>query len=136
MRLLQYMLSVLSSFIPEIPPVTVDGVYGNATRAAVLAAQRRFQLPETGSVDTATWDFIYDQYSGIENTALRSVETFPSGNTAQTASVRTVGNFRRNGNSTVNGQSARYARTATLKQFPGNDLTVGAQDPIRQEVVR
>lgn len=135
-RLLQYMLSVLSSFIPEIPPVTVDGVYGNATRAAVLAAQRRFQLPETGSVDTATWDFIYDQYSGIENTALRSVETFPSGNTAQTASVRTAGNFRRNGNSTVNGQSARYARTATLKQFPGNDLTVGAQDPIRQEVVR
>ena len=48
-RLLQYMLSVLSEYIPEIPPVTIDGSYGSATRAAVLAAQRRFRLPETGT---------------------------------------------------------------------------------------
>ena len=57
-RQLQYMLSVLSSYIPSIPPVTVDGVYGNATRAAVLAAQRRFRLPETGTVGPQTWDAI------------------------------------------------------------------------------
>jgi len=49
-RQLQYMLSVLSAYIPEIPPVSVDGIFGQATRAAVLAAQRRFRLPETGVV--------------------------------------------------------------------------------------
>ena len=134
-RLLQYMLSVLSEFIPGIPPLTVDGIYGSATRAAVLAAQRRFRLPETGTVGTQTWDAIYDQYSGIENTALRSGETFPvPGQNAPT--VRPVGNFRRNGQATASVSRAPYSRTTTLHQFPGADLTVGSQDPVRQEVVR
>ena len=114
-RLLQYMLSTLSNFIPEIPPVAIDGIFGNATRAAVLAAQRRFRLPETGVVDSTTWDEIYDQYTGIENTALRNRENFPNSNG--------------NGN-------GRYNRSTTMNQFPGNDLSIGAQDPVRQEVVR
>ena len=138
-RQLQYMLSVLSAYIAEIPPVTVDGIYGQGTRAAVLAAQRRFALPETGVVDAATWDEIYDQYAGIENTTLRSGETFPRSNeaTAPAASIRPAGNFRRNGNP-GNTPTTRpnYARTTTLTQFPGRDLSIGSQDPVRQEVVR
>ena len=131
-RLLQYMLSVLSTYIPSIPPVTIDGVYGSATRAAVLAAQRRFRLPETGTVGAQTWNEIYDQYSGIENTSLRSTETFPT--SAQTSTtVRQVGNFRRNGQGTT---LTPYHKTTTITQFPGNDLTIGNQDPIKQEVVR
>lgn len=132
-RLLQYMLSVLSSYIPGIPPVAVDGIYGSATRAAVLAAQRRFRLPETGTVGTQTWNEIYDQYSGIENTTLRRGETFPAQG-QNTPAIRPVGNFRRSGQ---NGPiRAPYSKTTTLTQFPGNDLTIGSQDPIRQEVVR
>ena len=135
-RLLQYMLSVLSTYIPSIPPVTIDGVYGSATRAAVLAAQRRFRLPETGTVGTQTWNEIYDQYSGIENTSLRSGETFPASG-QNTPTVRQVGNFRRNGQMPTQPQSpVPYSKTTTLTQFPGNDLTIGNQDPIRQEVVR
>lgn len=136
-RQLQYMLSVLSAYIPEIPPVTVDGIFGQATRAAVLAAQRRFRLPETGVVGEATWDEIYDQFSGIENTTLRSGETFPRTPeaTAPVSNVRPVGNFRRNGNA-ANAQRPNYARTTTMTQFPGRDLSIGGQDPVRQEVVR
>ncbi len=136
-RQLQYMLSVLSAYIPAIPPVTVDGVFGQATRAAVLAAQRRFGLPETGVVGEATWDEIYDQFSGIENTTLRSGETFPRTAEATTpaSTVRPAGNFRRNGN-TPNTQRPNYARATTLTQFPGRDLSIGGQDPVRQEVVR
>ena len=127
-RLLQYMLSVLSSHIPSIPPVTADGIYGQATRAAVLAAQRRFGLPETGTVGAQTWDEIYDQYSGIENTTLRSATSFPNTNSA----TRTNNNSRNaNGNSRTN-----YARTTTLTQFPGRNLSMGTQDTVRQEVVR
>ena len=113
-RLLQYMLSVLSSHIPEIPPVTVDGIYGSATRAAVLAVQRRFGLPETGTVGAQTWDAIYNQYSGIENNTFRNAERFPGSNL----------------------QTQRNGSTTTLTQFPGRDLTIGSRDPVRQEVVR
>jgi len=136
-RQLQYMLSVLSAYIPEIPPVNIDGIFGQVTRSAVLAAQRRFRLPETGVVGEATWDEIYDQFSGIENTTLRSREDFPVSPeaAAPVSTIRPAGNFRRNGN-IANTQRANYARTTTMTQFPGRDLSIGGQDPVRQEVVR
>ncbi len=116
---LQYMLSVLAEYIPEIPPLTVDGIYGNATREAVLAAQRRFGLPQTGQVDFETWDEIYDQFAGIENTTWRDITDFP-----YTSAV-----------AGANGRN-RYANTTTLRQFPGRNLSAGNQDPVSQEVVR
>ena len=131
-RQLQYMLSVLSSYIQSIPPVTVDGVYGQATRAAVLAFQRRYSLPETGTVGEATWDTLYDQYSGIENTSFRSAERFPSG---QTDNAVAAGNFRRNGTRPPSRPSP-YSQTTVMTQFPGRDLAIGNQDPVKQEVVR
>ena len=117
---LQYMLSVLSAYIPEIPPVTVDGVFGSATENAVLAAQRRFGLPQTGVVNAETWDEIYDQFSGIETISWRDPESFPF------TSAIIGGNNPRN----------RYSRTSTMTQFPGNNLSMGNQDPVSQEVVR
>ena len=114
-QLLQYMLSVLSAHIPTIPNVTIDGVYGQLTRAAVLAAQKRFGLPETGTVGVQTWDAIYNQYAGIENTTLRNAESFPNVS----------------GNNRIN-----YARTTTLTQFPGRNLSTGTRDIVKQEVVR
>ena len=115
-RLLQYMLSVLSSYISTIPPLAIDGIYGQETRAAVLAAQRRFRLPETGTVGAQTWDEIYDQYSGIENATLRNGELFP-------------------GPAANNGR-VNYSQSTTMTQVPGRDLSMGSQDPVRQEVVR
>lgn len=126
-RQLQYMLSILSSYISEIPPLSVDGIYGSDTRAAVLAAQRRFRLAETGIVDATTWTRIYDQFSGIENTTLRNMEAFPATNASRSNNTRSNG---------ANSTSARYASTSTMTQFPGRDLTASAQDPVRQEVVR
>lgn len=105
-RHLQYMLSVLSEFIPQIPELTQDGIFGPNTRNAVIAAQSWLGLPQTGVVDEATWDEIYDQFAGIENRTLRSDVTFPG----------TPG--------------------TTLRQFPGEGLQPGKQDPVRQEVVR
>ena len=117
---LQYMLSVLSAYIPQIPPLAIDGIFGPRTKEAVVAAQRLFGLPETGVVDSETWDEIYDQYSGIENTSFRDPEDFPY---TQALINQTA---PRN----------RYARTSTMTQFPGTDLTLGSQDPVKQEVVR
>ena len=105
-RHLQYMLSVLSEFIPQIPELNQDGIFGPNTRNAVIAAQSWLGLPQTGVVDETTWDEIYDQFAGIENRTLRSDVTFPG----------TPG--------------------TTLRQFPGEGLQPGKQDPVRQEVVR
>ena len=127
-RQLQYMLSILSAYISDIPPVEIDGIYGPRTRAAVLAAQRRFVLPETGVIDAATWDEIYDQYSGIENTTLRSNAVFPNGQAASNTNGT-------RGNNQTNNRSA-YSRSTTITQFPGRDLSVGSRDIVRQEVVR
>ena len=110
------MLSDLATYIPGIPSVSIDGIFGQATRAAVVAAQGRFGLPQTGSVDEQTWDEIYDQFSGIETTSLRSAEVFPTQNQSN--------------------QRTRYTRTTTQAQFPGVDLRMGNQDTISQEVIR
>ena len=117
---LQYMLSVLAAYIPEIPDLNVDGIFGPATYNAVIAAQRRFGLPQTGIVDFNTWDEIYDQFSGIETTSWQDPENFP-----YTAAV-------------INGTNprARYSRTSTMTQYPGSALRTGNQDPVRQEAPR
>jgi peptidoglycan hydrolase-like protein with peptidoglycan-binding domain len=114
-RHLQYMLSVLSEFIPEIPEVEIDGIFGPATRSAVLAAQGWLGLPRTGSVDEDTWDEIYDQFAGIENTALRSSVRFPGA---------------------IPPGDGGSPTDSVLRQFPGDNLRTGMQDPVRQEVVR
>lgn len=118
-QLLQYMLAVLATHITTIPPVTVDGIYGQQTRAAVLAAQRRFALPETGTVGAQTWDAIYNQYAGIENDTLQKTEVFT----------------RSNGNGGRNNRNS-YARTTTFTQYPGRNLSSGSSDIVKQEVVR
>ncbi len=123
-RHLQYMLSVLSSYISAVPPLDVDGIFGTETRNAVIGAQQFFGLPQTGRVDERTWDEIYDQFSGIENTSLRRNENFPQNTGAVTAFAGNNGNRNRN------------SKTTTLTQYPGNDLYLGQQDPVRQEVIR
>lgn len=116
---LQYMLRVLSAYISEIPTLTVDGVFGPATRNAVLAAQRSFNLPQTGVVNYATWEEIYNRFTGIENASFRDLERFP-----YTSAI--IGNNPR----------ARYAQTTTITQYPGTSLSPGNQDPVSQEVPR
>lgn len=117
---LQYMLSVLAAYITQIPRITVDGVFGSATRNAVLAAQGYFGLPQTGVVNYETWNKIYNQFSGIETTSLRDTTLFPYTN------------------ATITGTSPRnrYSRTSTMTQFPGSDLRSGNQDAVAQEVIR
>ncbi len=144
-RQLQYMLAILSDYISQIPEVAIDGIYGPATRSAVLAVQRYFALPETGVVDARTWDEIYDQYSGIENTTLRSGEWFPESpaqgqNPPSPRSVQTFaqrsGNMRNNQSRSRPSTPVAYRKSTTFTQFPGMDLSIGMQDPVSQEVVR
>jgi len=114
---LQYMLSVLSAYISQIPRVTVDGIFGPATRNAVLAAQRRFGLPQTGVVDYNTWEEIYNQFLGIDNTSLRDFERLP-----YTSALINQTSPRQ-----------RYTRSNDIGQYPGSPLSNGDTDVNRQE---
>lgn len=117
---LQYMLRVLSAYLSEIPSIAVDGIFGPATRDAVIAAQRKFGLPETGIVNYDTWEAIYNQFIGIEDTSLRDFERLPI----------------TSGIANQNNQRSRYLRSAEMTQYPGNPLSGGDRDAAQQEVNR
>lgn len=62
---LQYLLNVISDFYPGIPGVSQDGIFGNATRQAVIAFQQARGLTPDGIVGAGTWRALYEAYRGI-----------------------------------------------------------------------
>ena len=63
----QFWLSTLAQYESSIPSVTVDGVYGSGTAAAVRAFQRRYGLTVDGIVGLTTWTELYDQFRSIQS---------------------------------------------------------------------
>ncbi len=99
---LQFMLNVLSDFIPSIPPVTESGTFDIATRDAVRAFQQYAGLPITGAVEAQTWDAIYEQFSAVESEVFDQSVLFP--------------------------KNADFAETSRMEQFPGQSLSSGSAD--------
>ncbi len=62
-RSLQTMLRVLSEDDSISPTVTPDGIYGNQTRQAVYAFQRKTGIPATGIADQNTWERIVEAHA-------------------------------------------------------------------------
>ena len=58
----QRFLRTISKYNPNIPMTAADGTYGEDTRDAVTAFQRESGLPETGEIDSRTWDELYKLY--------------------------------------------------------------------------
>ncbi len=67
-RNIQYLLAYLAQFYDRIPPISLDGIYGEATENAVKAFQSLFELDVTGEVDLKTWDALYRTYQGFIST--------------------------------------------------------------------
>ena len=63
----QFWLSTLAQYESSIPSVTVDGVYGSGTAAAVRAFQRLYGLRVDGIVGLTTWTELYDQFRNIQS---------------------------------------------------------------------
>ena len=99
---LQYLLSIVGQFSSSIPVLPIDGVFGPATRQAVIAAQTSFGLPADGVVGTQTWLRIYEEYLGIANTALAGANLPTS--------------------------SSEIREAVTAQQFPGYNLSYGNSD--------
>lgn len=66
---MQEQINVISNAYPAIPKVSVDGIYGSGTQAAVREFQSVFGLPATGVVDYPTWYKISEIYVGVSRIA-------------------------------------------------------------------
>ncbi len=104
-RQLQYMLEVISQFIPEVSAVTVTGTFDAATQEAVRSFQQYAALPVTGSVGPQTWDAIFNQFESVESTVFDEGVLFPDA-----------------------AQAGGFENTTRLQQFPGQPLQLGMQD--------
>lgn len=67
---LQYYINYLSQYYSTIPPVSIDGVFGDETLSAVTDMQNTFGLNPDGVVGEETWETMYRAYLGI-------IETIP-----------------------------------------------------------
>lgn len=62
---MQRYINTIAEFDPDIPSVTVDGVYGQQTANAVRAIQRQAGLDETGYIGWTTWRRIVTLYNDL-----------------------------------------------------------------------
>ena len=99
---LQYMLSVLSSFLPQVPDPGMSGIFDNATLNAVRGFQRYAGLPVTGSVGEATWDAIFEQFNSVDITVFDNGALFPG--------------------------TEDFAESTRLTQFPGQTMAINDRD--------
>lgn len=81
-RTLQIYLATLAFFDGSYPAVTVDGVFGPATRAAVEYVQRQASLAVTGVVNRPTWAVLQNLYRDAianipESFGIDAIEIYP-----------------------------------------------------------
>ena len=119
---LQYMLSVIAEFIPEVPAPSITGRYGEETEQAVAAFQTYAGREATGTIDRGTWDEIYAQYQGIRVTVFGDGELFPFSQFPGEAAVPAFA--RQNGNAV----RSRYQDSTRFVQYPGMVLSNGMRD--------
>ena len=111
--LLQYLLSILSEFYLTIPFLTIDGIFGDETLAAVKALQQDAGLAQTGVVNEATWNVIVDRFLGIDQTVLSNPDFFP---------------YQSPSGETVEPETLQEYLATTPGQFPGFPLVLGSTD--------
>ena len=88
-RIIQYIINVIAQNNPAIPAVSEDGIFGEATRNAVIAFQRNYSLTPDGIVGENTWNTMFNVYRGIISSLPEYV--LPSGVVPFPGSVLTLG---------------------------------------------
>lgn len=68
-RHVQEQIDRIAEVYTNIPRIQADGIYGEATREAVMRFQKVFGLPQTGVIDFRTWYKISQIYVGITRIA-------------------------------------------------------------------
>jgi len=66
--ILEIMLSYIATKEPDLPTVSVDGIFDSATKTSVIAFQILYQLEPTGEVNADTWNKITEVYQNLRYT--------------------------------------------------------------------
>ena len=69
-RLVQFWLKIARTVYSSLSNVTVDGIFGSSTAAAVRRFQTYFGLTSDGVVGRTTWNKLYEVYNDIANRLL------------------------------------------------------------------
>ena len=69
-RLVQFWLKIARTVYSSLNNVTVDGIFGSSTAAAVRRFQTYFGLTSDGVVGRTTWNKLYEVYNDIANRLL------------------------------------------------------------------
>ena len=59
---LQYYLNYISTFVPTVLGVSVDGSFGTGTKDSVISFQKTYNLEQNGIVDRVVWESIQNTY--------------------------------------------------------------------------
>ena len=130
---LQYVLTVLSEFLPSVPAPDITGTYTENTADSVRAFQVYENLPATGSIDEATWNALYAQYAGIRDTVLTDGELFPITTAQEPEAVPVFAPERAAAQSPFpqppTGEAAqRWSDTSRFLQYPAGGFAPGQTD--------
>ena len=82
-RTLQEYINTIASVNNNITPVSVTGVYGRATRSAVIQLQSENELMRTGNVNESTWNVIANEYKNVVSSQQSEAMQFPGGTIRQ-----------------------------------------------------
>ncbi|WP_297210553.1 peptidoglycan-binding protein [uncultured Flavonifractor sp.] len=105
-KVIQYVLSVVSEFYDNIPRVAIDGIFGPATKNAVIAVQRMSGLTQDGVMGVRTWAALYQLYAGIVDTVSTYTNVIPEA-------------FR---------PDLPDSQATGLTQYPGRPMALGSAD--------
>lgn len=105
-QLLQYYLSAIAVFYPQVPNVSIDGRFGPELFKAVLNFQRSFGLIEDGIVGRETWNRIYALYETLSDKIVpdESIPEYPGMTLQQGSSGENVRRIQ----TALNNISAQY----------------------------
>lgn len=86
---LQKYLRRLAASPERANTIPLDGIFGGATRDALIDFQREMGLPQTGVADKQTWDILYGEYleATKDEREARGLYFFPSLPTGYTVSL-------------------------------------------------
>ena len=70
-REVQRYLRAVSYRHKEVPHIGIDGIFGEETREALRAFQRRFSLPPTGVADSESFRLLYREFIRIPKRGMR-----------------------------------------------------------------
>ena len=76
-RTLQEYINTIATVNNNITPVSITGVYGRATRSAVMEIQGQNGLIRTGNVNESTWNAIANEYKNVISSQQTQSMQFP-----------------------------------------------------------